>query len=99
MRYRKFLKAVVLLRRIARKLVALGAVLVGSFLAFIFVSGEDEQLAMQEDEMAEMQEGAEQEEAAEGEEELAEGEEAVAEGEEAVAEGEGEGELPKVKVN
>ena len=76
------------------KLVALGAVLVGLLLAFIFVSGEDEQLAMQEDEMAEMQEeGAEQQEAAEGEEELAEGEEAVAEGEEAEAVAEGEGEL------
>ncbi len=76
------------------KLVALGAVLVGLLLAFIFVSGEDEQLSMQEDEMAEVQEeGAEQQEdMADSQEAVAEGEEAVAEGEEAVGEGEGESE-------
>lgn len=76
------------------KIVALGAVLVGLLLAFIFVSGEEDQLSLEnEDQMAEMQE-----EGAEQQEELAEGEEAVAEGEEAVSEetedlAEGEGEL------
>jgi hypothetical protein len=74
------------------KIVALGAVLVGLLLAFIFVSGEEDQLSLEnEDQMAEMQEeGAEQEELAEGEEAIAEGEEAVSEETEDLAEGEGE---------
>ena len=77
------------------KIVALGAVLVGLLLALIFVSGEDEQLAFdQEESIAQTQEegAAQEDELAEGEEAVAEGEgeEAVAEGEEAVAEGDEE---------